>query len=55
MFAAFSTSRLCSGAPGKTRFVCLDNSYHGETLGALAVGKVPLYREGYAPLLMPTR
>ncbi|MGI2324604.1 MULTISPECIES: adenosylmethionine--8-amino-7-oxononanoate transaminase [unclassified Methylococcus] len=40
------------GRPGKTRFVTLENSYHGETLGALAVGDVPLYKETYRPLLM---
>lgn len=38
--------------PQKTKFVTLENSYHGETLGALAVGNVPLYKETYAPLLM---
>jgi adenosylmethionine-8-amino-7-oxononanoate aminotransferase len=36
----------------KTRFICLENSYHGETLGALAVGGTGLYRDGYQPLLM---
>ena len=40
------------GKPQKTLFITLENSYHGETLGALAVGDVPLYRETYAPLLM---
>lgn len=40
------------GRPGKRRFVTLSNSYHGETLGALAVGDVELYRSIYAPLLM---
>jgi adenosylmethionine-8-amino-7-oxononanoate aminotransferase len=40
------------GAFKKTRFVTLENSYHGETLGALAVGNVPLYKETYGPLLM---
>ena len=43
---------LNQGRPGKTRFVCLSGSYHGETLGALAVGDVGLYRDTYAPLLM---
>ena len=43
-----------SGQPQKTRFITLTNSYHGETLGALAVGNVPLYKETYAPLLMQT-
>jgi len=38
--------------PGKTRFVCLSGSYHGETLGALAVGDVGLYRDTYQPLLL---
>jgi adenosylmethionine---8-amino-7-oxononanoate aminotransferase len=40
------------GRPGKKRFVTLANSYHGETLGALAVGNVALYKDIYAPLLM---
>jgi adenosylmethionine-8-amino-7-oxononanoate aminotransferase len=40
------------GKPQKNLFITLENSYHGETLGALAVGDVPLYRETYAPLLM---
>jgi adenosylmethionine---8-amino-7-oxononanoate aminotransferase len=40
------------GQGGKTRFVCLSGSYHGETLGALAVGDVALYRDTYGPLLM---
>jgi adenosylmethionine---8-amino-7-oxononanoate aminotransferase len=41
-----------SGQIQKTKFITLENSYHGETLGALAVGNVPLYKETYAPLLM---
>ncbi len=36
----------------KKRFIALENSYHGETLGALAVGDVALYKETYDPLLM---
>ncbi len=40
------------GRPRKRRFVTLSNSYHGETLGALAVGNVELYKSTYAPLLM---
>ena len=40
------------GKPKKSRFVALQNSYHGETLGALSVGDVALYRETYAPLLL---
>ncbi|HWL62931.1 MAG TPA: adenosylmethionine--8-amino-7-oxononanoate transaminase [Steroidobacteraceae bacterium] len=41
-----------AGQPRKTRFITLANSYHGETLGALAVGNVALYKDIYAPLLM---
>ena len=40
------------GKPNKKRFITLSNSYHGETLGALAVGNVELYKETYKPLLM---
>ncbi|MBP9654628.1 MAG: adenosylmethionine--8-amino-7-oxononanoate transaminase [Rhodocyclaceae bacterium] len=40
-----------SGRPGKNRFVSLAGSYHGETLGALAVTDVALFRDAYAPLL----
>ena len=41
-----------TGHSGKTRFITLANSYHGETLGALAVGNVDLYKSIYKPLLM---
>ncbi|HWG76566.1 MAG TPA: adenosylmethionine--8-amino-7-oxononanoate transaminase [Steroidobacteraceae bacterium] len=41
------------GRGGKRRFVTLSNSYHGETLGALAVGNVELYKQTYQALLMP--
>ncbi len=40
------------GETRKSRFVTLANSYHGETLGALAVGNVDLYKALYKPLLM---
>ena len=35
----------------RTKFIALENGYHGETIGALAVGDIPLYRRVYAPLL----
>lgn len=41
-----------AGKSSKTRFVTLSNGYHGETLGALAMGDVALYKETYAPLLL---
>jgi adenosylmethionine-8-amino-7-oxononanoate aminotransferase len=40
------------GQTSKRRFITLTNSYHGETLGALAVGDVELYKSTYKPLLM---
>jgi adenosylmethionine-8-amino-7-oxononanoate aminotransferase len=40
------------GETGRHRFIALGGGYHGETLGALSVTDVPLYRSTYAPLLM---
>ena len=48
---AFQWFQNRGDAPRRTRFVALQNGYHGETLGALAVGDIPLYRRVYAPLL----
>lgn len=39
------------GLPNKTKFVSLQNSYHGETLGALSVTDVAIFKDTYAPLL----
>lgn len=36
----------------KALFLSLTNSYHGETIGALSVGDVQLYKETYEPLLI---
>lgn len=38
----------------KNIFVSLTNSYHGETIGALSVGDVKLYKDTYKPLLIET-
>jgi adenosylmethionine-8-amino-7-oxononanoate aminotransferase len=40
-----------AGRPQKTRFVSLKGSYHGETLGALGVTDVALFKDTYEPLL----
>ena len=40
-----------TGQPTKTKFVSLEGSYHGETLGALSVTDVAIFRDAYAPLL----
>lgn len=39
------------GQLSKTRFACLRHSYHGETLGALSVTDVAVFRDAYDPLL----
>jgi adenosylmethionine-8-amino-7-oxononanoate aminotransferase len=41
-----------SGHGERTRFIALTGGYHGETLGALSVTDVALYRATYAPLLL---
>ena len=41
------------GRPDKNGFVSLANGYHGETVGALAVTDIPLFKATYAPLLRP--
>ena len=40
-----------NGKPQKKKFVCLENGYHGETLGALAVTDVAIFRKAYGSLL----
>lgn len=40
-----------AGQTDKQEFVCLKGSYHGETIGALAVTDVALFRDAYGPLL----
>jgi len=39
------------GRPQKSEFVSVEHGYHGETLGALSVTDVALFRDAYAPLL----
>ena len=40
------------GQSQKTRFISLQNSYHGETLGALSVTDVAIFKDTYAPLIL---
>jgi adenosylmethionine-8-amino-7-oxononanoate aminotransferase len=40
-----------TGRTGKTKFVSLQGSYHGETIGALAVTDVAIFRDAYGALL----
>jgi len=39
------------GEPQRTRFVCMRMSYHGDTLGSVSVGAIPLFHSTFAPLL----
>jgi adenosylmethionine-8-amino-7-oxononanoate aminotransferase len=43
---------LQTGNPGKNKFMCLSEGYHGETIGALSVGGMDLYAKMYKPMLM---
>ncbi|MBL8522292.1 MAG: adenosylmethionine--8-amino-7-oxononanoate transaminase [Betaproteobacteria bacterium] len=40
-----------AGHTGKKKFVSLEGGYHGETIGALAVTDVAIFRDAYGPLL----
>ena len=42
-----------TGQPEKIGFICLAGSYHGETVGALGVTDLALFKQTYAPLLHP--
>ena len=42
------------GKPGKTKFVCLENGYHGDTLGAVSVGGIDIFHSAFKPLLFET-
>ena len=42
------------GKTNKTKFVCLDRGYHGDTIGAMSLGGVDLFNKVYSPLFFPT-
>jgi adenosylmethionine---8-amino-7-oxononanoate aminotransferase len=42
------------GQPDKRRFLKLSNGYHGDTLGSVSVGGIPLFHQVYDPLLFDT-
>jgi adenosylmethionine-8-amino-7-oxononanoate aminotransferase len=43
------------GEPQRTGFVCLENAYHGDTLGAVSAGGIDLFHSVYHPLLFEAR
>ena len=44
--------QLQTGYGEKTRFMCLSEGYHGETIGALSVGSMDLFAQMYKPMMM---
>jgi len=42
------------GKKEKQKFISFQDSYHGDTLGAVSVGHIDLFHEIYRPLLFPT-
>ena len=42
------------GERRRTGFVCLTNSYHGDTIGSVSVGGIDLFHSLYRPLLFET-
>jgi len=53
---AFQYRLLTKGAAAaeKAVYLSLENGYHGDTLGAAAVGGVALFHETFRPILLPT-
>lgn len=42
------------GDTGRTRFACLSDAYHGDTIGSVSVGGIDLFHSMYRPLLFET-
>ena len=42
------------GDTERTGFICLENAYHGDTIGAVSVGGIDLFHTLYRPLLLDT-
>jgi adenosylmethionine---8-amino-7-oxononanoate aminotransferase len=39
----------------RREFICLENAYHGDTIGAVSVGGIDLFHSLYRPLLFDSR
>lgn len=42
------------GIHGKTSFITMKQAYHGDTIGAVSVGAIPLYHDIFRPMLFPS-
>lgn len=45
---------LNKGQNSKTEFLSLENAYHGDTIGMMGIGGIPLFHEIYRPILKPS-
>ena len=43
------------GREEKSKFVCLDRGYHGDTVGCMSVSAVEAFKKAFHPILFPTR
>jgi acetylornithine aminotransferase len=51
---AIKIARKWGKPQDKTKLLCLSNSFHGRTMGALSLTERPKYRDGYEPFLENT-
>ena len=51
-FHAHRNATSSAGQGARNRFICLEHGYHGETLGALGVTDVAIFRDAYDPLIL---
>ena len=42
------------GLKKKTKFICLDHGYHGDTIGTMSVSGLDLFNKVFSPLLYPS-
>jgi lysine--8-amino-7-oxononanoate aminotransferase len=42
------------GERRKKKFITMNQAYHGDTIGAVSVGAIPLYHDVFRPLLFPS-
>ncbi|HEY2491699.1 MAG TPA: adenosylmethionine--8-amino-7-oxononanoate transaminase [Paenibacillus sp.] len=42
------------GKINKKTFITMNQAYHGDTIGAVSVGAIPLYHETFRPMLFPS-
>lgn len=48
-------ARKILNEPKRTKFIALENGYHGETIGAMSVSDLGLYRDPFADILFETK